>query len=52
MKKGQNRNFQKDAFQTGLSHKLNYDQLIASVKDKSTESKKAINICKKGSKKK
>lgn len=47
MKRGQNRNYQKDAFQTGLSHKVNYTELIASVKDKGDTAKKAINLCKK-----
>lgn len=51
MKKGQNRNYQKDAFQTGLGGKVSYDKLIASLKDKSPEQKKAINICKKGKRK-
>lgn len=51
MKKGQNRNYSKPAFQTGLSHKVSYDQLLAHLKSLSQTEKKAINMCKKRKKK-
>ncbi len=51
MKKGQNKNFQKDAFQTGLGGKVSYNKLIASLKDKNSDQKKALNVCRKGKRK-
>lgn len=44
MKKGQNTNYEKDYFQTGLSHKVSYTELLASLKQKSQAHKKAKNI--------
>lgn len=47
MKKGQNNNYKKPPFQTGIGSKVSYDKLVASVKYWGSAEKKALNICKK-----
>jgi len=50
-KSGQNTNYKKPPFQTGLGGKVSYNKLMAQVKDMGSAQKKAIHLCRRKKKK-